>query len=319
MTHPIPTAVIGVGYLGRFHAQKYAALAEAELVAVVDIDPDVAHAVARECHTQACTDYNTLFDQVEAVSIAVPTQQHFQVAQTFLRRGVHVLIEKPITTTVEQADALIALAQENQSVLQVGHLERFNPAVLAISDLLGKPQFIESHRLAPFNPRGTDVNVVLDLMIHDIDIIQSICNSPIVQIHASGTPVLTDQVDIANARIEFGNGCVANVTASRVSMKSQRKMRLFQNDAYLAVDFQEKTLTHYKKGGHNMSLGVAEIVCEERVLDKNDALLAEITAFLQAVAHNTPPLVSGSDGRQALETAIKINELFSLQGYTRNQ
>ncbi|MCU7941851.1 MAG: Gfo/Idh/MocA family oxidoreductase [Candidatus Thiodiazotropha sp. (ex Cardiolucina cf. quadrata)] len=304
----IRTAVIGVGYLGRYHAQKYAALDDSELVAVVDIDPDTAANVAKECDTEALTDYHELLDKVDAISIVVPTQLHHQVATEFLDSGIHVLLEKPITVTVAEADALIEIARRKQRVLQVGHLERFNSAVLALEGVLKDPQFIESHRLAPFTLRGADVNVVLDLMIHDIDIIQNLVGSPIASIDAKGGAVLTQEYDIANARIKFENGCVANVTASRVSLKPQRKMRIFQPDAYISIDFQDKILSIHRKGEKEIFPGIPEIISEESVFANSDAIMAEIRAFLDAIRNNSIPPVTGEDGREALKTAIDISE-----------
>ncbi len=309
MSTPLKTAVIGVGYLGRFHAQKYAALDNSELVGVADASEENAQRVAGECGTTAYTDYRELFGKVDAVSIVVPTQLHYQVAKEFLEHGVHVLLEKPMTVTVAEADELIAIAAEKKLVLQIGHLERFNSAVLALQPVLSEPQFIESHRLAPFNPRGADVNVVLDLMIHDIDIIQSLVRSPIASIDANGVSVLTEEHDIANARITFESGCVANVTASRVSMKPQRKMRIFQPDAYVSVDFQDKVLSVHRKGEKEMFPGIPEITSEQSIFDNSDAILAEAEAFLKAINSGDKPPVTGEDGRQALDTAIRISEL----------
>jgi predicted dehydrogenase len=305
------TAVVGVGYLGRFHAQKYAALPNAELVAVVDASADTAQRVADELKTEALTDYRPLLDQVDAVSIVVPTQLHYAVAKDFLAHGVHVMLEKPMTVTVAEADELIALAKQKNLVLQIGHLERFNSAVMALEKVLDRPQFIESHRLAPFKPRGADVNVVLDLMIHDIDIIQNLVRSPITKIDTNGVTVLTQEIDIANARLQFENGCVANVTASRVSMKPQRKMRIFQPDAYISVDFQDKVLSVHRKGSKEMFPGIPEITSEESIFENSDAIRAEIEAFLTAIEQGTPPPVTGQDGRDALKTAIWITELLT--------
>jgi predicted dehydrogenase len=313
VTTPLKTAVIGVGYLGRFHAQKYAALPQAELVAVADANKENAEKVAAECGTRAVSDYRELFGQVDAVSIVVPTQLHYQVARECLESGIHVLLEKPMTVTVAEADELIAIAKEKNLVLQVGHLERFNSAVLALKPVLTTPQFIESHRLAPFNPRGADVNVVLDLMIHDIDIIQNLVQSPIKQIDANGVSVLTEEHDIANARITFESGCVANVTASRVSMKPQRKMRIFQPEAYISIDFQDKVLSVHRKGDKEMFPGIPEITSEESIFDNSDAILAEAEAFIAAINSDTAPPVTGEEGRQALDTAIRISELLNNQ------
>lgn len=302
----IRSAVIGVGYLGHFHAEKYAELANAELVAVVDLDRERAEAVAGKTGARSFTDYREILDQVDAVSIVVPTQAHYEVAKAFLEKGVHVLLEKPITTTLAEADELIRIAATQKVVFQVGHLERFNPVVRALDGIVRQPGFIESIRIAPFKPRGTDVNVVLDLMIHDIDIIQNIVGSKVEQINSIGTPVFTDEEDIANARIRFANGCVANVTASRISLKSERKMRIFQPDAYISVDFQNKTFAVFRKGDGEMFPGIPNITKEEKCFEQGDALKSEIEAFLDAVINGKPPVVSGEDGRYALETALKI-------------
>lgn len=304
------TAVIGVGYLGNFHAQKYASLDHVELVGVVDADMARATEVASACGCKAFSDYQSLLGQVDAVSVVVPTQMHHQVAKDFLEAGVHVLIEKPVTVTVEQADELIALADTKKLVLQVGHLERFNPVLMAAGEALTGPLFVDSVRIAPFKPRGTDVNVVLDLMIHDIEIIQHLVKSPVASIDAVGAPVLTGEEDIANARITFKNGCVANVTASRISFKSERKMRIFQRDSYLTLDFQNKKLMIAKKGSGEMLPGVPNISIHEEEFGQSDPLLEEVSSFVSAINQGTLPLVSGTDGRMALETALTINKSF---------
>ncbi len=306
-------AVIGTGYLGKFHAEKYANLPNCELVAVVDINTEIANKIAQKHNAKAYTDYQALLGSVDAVSIVVPTCLHYKVAKDFLNAGAHVLVEKPITVTLEQADELIEIANKNQLTLQVGHLERFNAAILALKTTENQPVFIESHRLSPFNPRANDVSVVLDLMIHDIDIILSLVNSDIIKIDASGTKVLTQDTDIANARLTFKNGCVANVTASRISLKMERKMRLFCPSAYISVNFQTKTLTTHKTGTKEMFPGIPEINTEEMVFENSDALLAEIQAFINCIQTNTAPLVSGVAGRQALATAIKITDLLAQQ------
>jgi predicted dehydrogenase len=301
-------AVIGTGYLGKFHAEKYASLPDCELVAVVDIDEQAAQTVAEKHGAQALTDYSTLLNTVDAVSIVVPTTLHHQVAKDFLTAGVHVLVEKPITVTVAEADELIAIAEAKNLILQVGHLERFNPAILGL-DKEEKPLFIESHRLSPFNPRANDVSVVLDLMIHDIDIILALVDSELERIDASGTPVLTQGTDIANARLTFKNGCVANVTASRISMKMERKMRLFRPSSYISVDFQNRVLSKYQTGPKEMFPGVPEIISEESVYESADALLEEIKHFVNCIHTGDNPLVSGVAGRRALATAIQITQL----------
>ncbi len=300
-------AVIGVGYLGNFHAQKYAGLDDVELVGVVDSDAARAAEVAAACGCQPFTDYRELIGQVDAVSVVVPTQYHHQVARDFLAAGVHVLIEKPITVTIEQADELIALADARGLVVQVGHLERFNPVMMAAEQVLDTPLFVESVRIAPFKPRGTDVNVVLDLMIHDIEIIQHLVRSKVARIDAIGAPVFTGEEDIANARIAFENGCVANVTASRISLKSERKMRIFQRDAYLTLDFQNKKVLVAKRGAGELLPGIPNVQVTEQELGQSDPLLSEISSFVEAIRSGRQPQVSGRDGRMALETALKIN------------
>ncbi len=301
-------AVIGTGYLGKFHAEKYAALPDCELVAVVDVNEAAAQAVADKHGAQALTDYHSLLGQVDAVSIVVPTTLHHLVAKDFLNGGAHVLVEKPITVTEAEADELIAIAKAKQLILQVGHLERFNPAVLGL-DKDEKPLFIESHRLSPFNPRANDVSVVLDLMIHDIDIILALVDSEVERIDASGTAVLTQGTDIANARILFKNGCVANVTASRISLKMERKMRMFRPNSYVSVDFQNRILTKHRTGKKEMFPGIPEIDTEELVFDSGDALLEEIKHFVNCIQTGKNPLVSGEAGKRALATAIQITRL----------
>ena len=301
-------AVIGTGYLGKFHAEKYAALDDCELVAVVDVNEQAAKEVASNNDAQALTDYSSLLGNVDAVSIVVPTSLHHSVSRDFLNGGAHVLVEKPITVTVEEADELIEIAKQKNLILQVGHLERFNPAVMGL-DKEEKPLFIEAHRLAPFNPRANDVSVVLDLMIHDIDIILALIDSDIERIDASGTAVLTQGTDIANARFTFKNGCVANVTASRISMKMERKMRMFRPSSYISVDFQNKVLTKHKTGEKEMFPGVPEIVSEESVFENGDALMEEIRHFVECIHTGNNPLVSGVAGRRALKTAIEITTL----------
>lgn len=306
-THKLRAAVIGVGYLGNFHAQKYAGLADVELVGVADIDPARAEEVGRRLGVPGHVDYRRLLGQVDLASIAVPTESHYEVAQACLEAGIHILVEKPVTQTVAQAQALIELAQAHRLVFQVGHVERFNPAVLALHGMLERPMFIESHRLAVFKPRSIDVDVVLDLMIHDIDVILSLVPGRITEIRASGTPVLTDAVDIANARLEFESGCVANVTASRVSQKSMRKLRVFQPDCYVVVDYGEHRISIRRKHGEQTDAGgFAKITAQEEKFGDSDPLLAQIRAFVDAVRHGTPPLVSGAEGKRALEVALEI-------------
>ncbi len=305
----VRTAVIGVGYLGRFHAQKYASLPESRLVAVVDADPATRDRVAAEVGCRGVADFRELLGEVDAVSIATPTPAHFALASECLERGVHVLVEKPVTETLDEARRLVEIAARRGCVLQVGHLERFNPAITALEGTLKTPRFVESHRLAPFKERGTDVNVVLDLMIHDIDLIQSLVRAPIVSIDAIGTSVFSGELDIANARIRYANGCVANTTASRISMKVERKLRLFQDDAYISIDLQQKILTVVRKPPEGARAAPGQVSIEERGYEQGDALRLEIEAFLKSVRDGTPPVVSGEDGLHALETALRITEL----------
>ncbi len=307
----IKTAVIGVGYLGKFHAQKYAELPSSDLIAVCDNNVDTANSIANELDINAVDSLALLLPDVDAVSIVVPTQLHYDIAKQCLLAGKHVLLEKPMTTTLEQAKELIALANEHQCVLQIGHLERFNPAILALEDTLQQPLFIESHRIAPFNPRGADVNVILDLMIHDIDIILDIVNSDVTDIDAKGVAVLSKDIDIANVRLQFENGCVANVTASRAGMKSERKMRVFQHDTYVSVDFQNKKVGIHRKGDGEQFPGVANIESQEHEFEQGDALKSEIESFLDCITNKKKPKVDGQSGARALHTAIEITRLLN--------
>ncbi|WP_442958324.1 Gfo/Idh/MocA family protein [Povalibacter sp.] len=306
---PVRTAVIGVGYLGRFHAQKYRQLEGSQLVAVVDASAESAQKVAAELGVEALTDYRAVLDRVDAISIAVPTPLHHAVAMAALERGIHVLVEKPIATSVAEAREMVAAAARKGCVLQVGHLERFNPAIVAAAGKLNTPRFVESHRLAPFKQRGTDVSVVLDLMIHDIDLIQELVGQPIESIDAVGAQVFSGEIDIVNARIRFRGGCVANTTASRVSLKQERKIRIFQDDAYLSIDMQQKILTVIRKKDAAPVESPAQVSIEEESYEQGDALRDEIAAFLKAIREKSAPVVTGEDGLRALETAIKITEL----------
>lgn len=306
---PLRTAVIGVGYLGKFHAQKYAQLPESELVAVVDAEADRAAEVAQATGARAVRDYRELVGQVDAVSVVVPTPLHHAVTDAFLRHGTDVLVEKPMTQTVAEAEDLIAVAESHGRILQVGHLERFNTATLALHDMITRPVFIENHRLAPFKPRGLDVSVVLDLMIHDIDLILEVTQAPLTSVVANGAPVISSEVDIANARLVFADGCVANVTASRVSDKTERKMRIFQRETYLSVDFHERRIRVHRKGDGEMYPGIPQILTDEHSFEHGDALLTEIQLFLKAARERSAPVVGGEAGKRALETAILIGDL----------
>lgn len=300
--------VIGVGYLGNFHAEKYANMDEVDLVGVVDTDATKAESVARKYHTQAYPDYQNLFGKVDAVSIVVPTPHHFTVAKAFLENNVDVLIEKPMTTTLAEADELIWFSKSKGLIVQVGHLERFNPAVIALRDIVRKPMFIESHRLSIYKARSTDVSVVLDLMIHDIDLILNFVKSEVSEIRAAGVPVISDHVDIANARLEFASGCIANVTASRISTKNERKIRLFQKDAYVSVDFTRQEITVVKQDSMNDRGLIPGMEIKQLSFNKGDALEDEIRSFVNAVLKREEPEVTGQMGRDALKIALSIME-----------
>jgi len=303
---PVRVGVVGVGYLGRYHAEKYSKIPGVELAGVADIDGERAETVAREFGTSAYREHRSLFGQVDAVSIAVPTPEHFAVARDFLNQGVDILIEKPITTTLEEADALLKIARSQDRFIQVGHLERYNPAVLALREIVGEPMFIESHRLSRYQPRGTDVSVVLDLMIHDIDIILNFVNAEVSAVRAAGVPVVTENVDIANARIEFQNGCVANVTASRISLKNERRLRLFQQNQYIAVDFANPEITVIEKHPDAVETPIPGMRIQKLEFPRKDALEMELKAFIASVRDRIPPPVSGETGRKALRIALEI-------------
>jgi predicted dehydrogenase len=282
---------------------------------VVDPNPERAAAVAKELGTAAFASHAELAGKVDLVSIASTTESHYRIARDCLAAGLHVLVEKPITVTVAEADELIALAAAGKRMLQVGHLERYNPAWLAVRDRIGAPLFIEAHRMAPFKPRGTDVSVVLDLMIHDLDLILPLVKSPIADLRASGVAVLTEGIDIANARIEFANGCVANITSSRASTASLRRMRIFQHHEYLSVDFGERKIGVAKKRDSIIE-GEPPIDSESRIEPPGDALLSEIQAFVASVRGETIPggTCTGRDGREALAVALEIERLMLKQG-----
>jgi len=306
MSKILKVAVVGVGHLGKWHADKYAASADCQLVAVVDTDIENAREIASKHGADAYSDYRDIIPLVDAISLVVPTSLHYKIAREFLEAGIHCLIEKPMTETVAEATSLIDIARDKGLTLQVGHIERFNSVMIGIREHLHQPLFLESTRLAPFTLRATDVSVILDLMIHDIDIILDLIDSPVKQISASGISVLSDTIDIANARIEFENRCVANVTASRISRKRERKLRIFQKNAYLSADFQEKILALNCKGETNNAEGYKDISHEELRFEDNDALNLEVLDFIDAISNNRRPLVNGEDGRRALETAIAI-------------
>jgi predicted dehydrogenase len=301
--------VVGVGYLGQHHARIYADIPGVELVGVVDADGDRAAEIAGKYGVTHHADYRDLIAKVDAVSIASPTITHFEIARDFLQQGVDVLVEKPITATLPQAEELVRMAGVHHRVLQVGHIERFNGAVRELARLVRDPGFIEVHRLGVFVDRATDVDVILDLMIHDIDIILSLVRAPVRDIRANGVPVITPNVDIANARLEFENGCVANVTASRVSARPQRKIRFFQPDTYISLDFQAQTVECYRRVGDPRGYLVGQmpkIIREEITIPKEEPLKVELSAFVEAVKHRTRPIVAGEEGLNALHVATNI-------------
>ena len=300
--------VVGTGYLGKFHAEKYARMDDVDLVGIIDINKSQAEKIAKQYSVKAYTSHKDILDKVDAVSIVVPTPAHYKVSRDFLEHDVDVLIEKPMTTTLEEADTLIRLAEARGLVIQVGHLERFNPAVIALRDYVKKPMFIESHRLSTYKERATDVSVVLDLMIHDIDIISNFVRSKIKNINAAGIPVISGHVDIANARIEFENGCVANVTASRISTRDERKIRLFQRDAYISVDFANHEITIVKQSDKDERSIIPGMGINQLCFTKTDALDDELKSFVNAVTKRQAPEVNGQVGRSALKVALSIME-----------
>jgi len=305
-------AVVGVGYLGSFHAEKYARSERAELVAVVDVDASKAGKLAERLGTKALEDFRELADLgVQCASVAADTAQHYRIASWLLENGIDVLVEKPMATTTAEAQELIRIAQKNGRLLQVGHLERFNPAFRAMEQLLTRPRFFEARRISPFAGRGHDVDVVLDLMIHDIDIISHLVGRPLLKVDAIGVPVLTSNVDIANARLTFEGGAVANVTASRVSFKSERSMRIFQPDVYIVLDYGNKKLKMYSKSGTAAPGALPQISIAEHDVEERDALADQIESFLSCVDSRKAPLVSGEDGLRALELADRIREAFA--------
>jgi len=318
----VRVGVVGVGKLGRLHTALLKEISGAQLAGVYDSDAQRRLAVAREFEVTDFLSLEALLKAVDAAIIAVPTQSHAQVADAALSAGKHVFIEKPVTATLQEADRLITSAAEKGLKIQVGHIERFNPAFAAIQGESLSPMFIETHRLASFDPRGTDVAVVLDLMIHDIDLVLTLVKSPVEMIDATGVAVASREADIANARIRFRNGCVANMTASRISLKKMRKMRLFQKDAYVTLDFLQKQaeIYHLKDAavpeapGH-LAFSTAgpegfskQILYEKRTRENTNALKEELTAFVTAIQNDTNPPVTGEDGRNALSVALQIME-----------
>ncbi len=303
----VRVGVVGVGYLGQYHAEKYSKLPQVELVGVVDTNHARALEIANRFSTKAFFDCSDLLDSADAVSIAVPTTLHYKVASDFLDNGVDILLEKPMATTLEEAESLIERAESKNLIFQVGHLERYNSAVVAIEDVLNNPMFIESHRLSFFTERSADIDVVLDLMIHDIDIILNFVDSGIERIDAVGIPVISSKVDIANARITFVNGCIANITASRISERPMRKIRIFQPDAYISIDFASKKVGLYNKVENGKEDGGSHrIEINNVTIDERDSLEEEIKSFINSVITRRPLPVSCYDGKRALSVSLQI-------------
>ncbi len=313
MAEQIRTAVVGAGYFGRFHANHYAKNPDAKLVAVVDADAGRAKAVADEFGAEAVTDHRQILDRVDAVSIAVPTPLHFDVARELIAAGLHVLIEKPITDTVESAKAITALAEERGTVLQVGHIERYSAAYRVISEKIDRPLYLEGYRIAPWKTRGVEVDVILDLMIHDIDMIIGLVGAPVTKVDAVGTGVMGRKIDIANARINFESGCIANVTASRVSYKTERRLRVFAQSNYLNCDLGERKIFGYGLRGDPMTQGLAAITTETIDIPQEDSLANEIASFLECIKTGRKPFVDGHAGSEALRVAGLINESIDAQ------
>ena len=300
-------AVIGVGHLGEYHVQKYKRLPGVELVGVADVDGDRVNEIAQRYNTKAYGDHRDILDMVDAVSLAVTTEMHFEVAKDILQQGIHMLIEKPITYDLREADTLISMARQQDLVLQVGLIERFNPAIVKMERMLNNPVFIESHRMNLFTKRGLDVDVVLDLMIHDLDIILHIVPSEVKEIHAVGMPVITDKTDIANVRLIFENGTAANLTASRVSGKMLRKIRVFQPDAYISADCGKRQLTVISLDSEKKDPDdFPQVGTSKEIYSETDPLNDEISSFINAVANGSDPVVTGEDGRNALKIALNI-------------
>jgi len=298
----INVGVIGVGSIGKHHARIFSGLEGVKLVGIVDADFSRAEEFAQKYNCRAFSDYMKIMDSVDAVSIAVPTTFHFDVAIECLKNNKGILIEKPITSTLEEAEALIAEAEKRKLILQVGHLERFNAGVSMISAMADNPRFIESQRLSPFLGRGIDVDVTLDLMIHDIDIILSLVKSDITDIRATGARVLTENLDIAHAWIEFGNGCIAAAVTSRMADEKVRQLKVFQQNSFLNLDYQKQELVSYTKLNGNVEK-------EIRKPEVKEPLQAQLVSFIECIKHGTRPLVSGHEGREALKVALKISKL----------
>ncbi|MBI5155136.1 Gfo/Idh/MocA family oxidoreductase [Candidatus Poribacteria bacterium] len=313
MSEKIRVGVIGVGHLGQHHARNYAENPEAELVYVCDTSGSQAKKIAGAFGAKAAKDYNDLIGKVDAVSIATPTVTHFEIAETMLSNGIHCLVEKPICNTVVEAAKMAVLASTKGLILQVGHIEHFNVAVQKFKEILTTPLFIECHRLGPFNPRVKDIGVVMDLMIHDIDIILRIVNSPIESIEATGVAILTDKEDIANARIRFQSGCIANVTCSRVTPKPMRKLRVFQDNAYISLDYKSQTMQIHRRFRKEGKLDPGEaryfIETEKVRVRRKEPLKLELEHFLQCIRQGRVPQTTGVQAMEALDVVVKITEM----------
>jgi predicted dehydrogenase len=306
MSDKIKTAVIGVGHLGQAHARVMASLEQVELVAVCDINEIRGREIGERHATRFVSDYRELLDQVEAVSVATPTVNHCEVSCAFLEAGVHVLVEKPIARSLDEADQMIRAAESKGLVLQTGHIERFNPAFVALRRRIERPRFFEAHRMGVFTPRSLDIDVVMDLMVHELDIIASLVEGEVVKIEAVGVPILTRKIDLANARLEFAGGCVANITASRVAGERLRKLRVFQPNEYYSLDYAEQQVAMLKLVPPKTAVALPIIEAESLLVEKREPLLAEIESFIAAVQSRTAPEVSGAGGRRALALAIQV-------------
>ena len=322
MTKQVNIGVIGVGHLGFHHATHLSKIKNANLVGIYDINSKRLDEVSKQLNVPSFESLDLLIDRVDALSIVTPTSTHKVVAEKCIQNGKHVFIEKPITTTTNDADHIVQLAKKNNTIIQVGHIERFNPALLALSSLEIQPKYIEVHRMAPFMSRGTDVPVVLDLMIHDIDLVLSFIDSPVKDIYANGVSIMTSSVDIANARIKFKNGSIANITSSRVAKDKVRKIKIFQQDLYVTIDFLAGISEVYKAMDASaddpdaiMSAPLVDpdgkhrqIFYEKPIVQKQDALKLELENYIQSIMGNETPIVDGVAGKQALEVAIKIHD-----------
>jgi len=336
----IKAAVVGVGHLGRHHARIYAGLPGVQLVAVADTNEKRAEGIAATCRCEPCGDYRKLIGRVDAVSVATPTESHYEIAKEFLEAGVAVLVEKPITKTLEEGGRLVAISRAKGAMLQVGHVERFNPAIMAVQRLIKPPRFIESHRLSPYTFRSRDIGVVMDLMIHDIDIILHLAQSELVGVEALGFGIISKTEDIANARLTFGSGCVANVTASRISNKPMRKIRLFSDDSYVSLDYGTQEAFIYRptekilsgefdveeflksvdltKVAELKDLVFKDLVHIEKVqMNEYEPLKAEIESFINAVKTGAEPVVTGEDGVRAIKAVMMITEKIRTHSWSR--